>query len=718
MFELQVEDCFLHGDSSRLVSVIHQEGLSVSTLNRLNHLVNKELCDSGFSRVLVLMKSLTIMMNNKDIIQELISLGLLTKVMLWFEAVCNLLTSDLHRGSAPLFTLAEEFFDYFLLLGEDCLPDPQISVVLLQLAHFCLESQIHFPLRLEAIRTFNSFLESLSRDQRRLIQNDEGQTHILSQMAAAVLTVGDYELQVSLSEALCRLTPRRNREQRANQWFPSQDISAAFCKIRDADFEVDCRRFLNFVNHYHGDQRRVYTFPCLRAFLSSTQLFQPKDDKLDKFWIDFNVGSGCVSFFIDDPQGFLWGSIHLLKEEVDHYTLQVHHDETILSVRMTNPIMHHSCRGQTVELTFSYDHREELEEAAARVFNKGPCSSRQPVKGGPVQVSSCQHKPRSQTYSRKKATNKSQLRVLPLSSPSSEEDFSSPKPRATDRAETLFDQIQHSTPKLNKAPVFVYPDVFQMLPLDIADHVNISEANLADLYQPVPVVENGEELQISKDQTVELGNECSPASKMEVLRKREAPDSGYLSDQTEDVSAHKKRAGPPNKKEESKSALTDYSPEGAGLTVEEDVLKDGVWAVGLGRQPVSEQGAEPESQLAFDITAAFKSFRAQLEQHLKGCWQKEETQVFQSMQECQQHVSSLLRAVHQHRLLLMQQFENSVTDQLKQLEDSCSHLNSINTQTLRLFQSEMKQLSSFCEEHLQKLKTLDSGLPGSEPSSS
>lgn len=106
------------------------------------------------------------------------------------------------------------------------------------------------------------------------------------------------------------------------------------------------------------------------------------------------------------------------------------------------------------------------------------------------------------------------------------------------------------------------------------------------------------------------------------------------------MSAHKKRARPPNKEEESKPASTgnpfkyslfkvklcpyydtylvvDHSPEGAGLTVEEGGLKDGVWPVGLERQPVSEQGAEPELQLTFDIKAAFKSFRGQLEQHLK-----------------------------------------------------------------------------------------------------
>ncbi|XP_031733798.1 synaptonemal complex protein 2-like [Anarrhichthys ocellatus] len=373
MMEVKIEDCLLRGDSSDLVSVLQDEGLSDITLTRLDQLVTKDLCGSGFSRVLVVLKSLEVLSENRVHLQILIDHGLTAKVVLWFEAVHDLLTSDLLRSSASLLSLTEEFYDYFQLLGQASIPVSQLSVVLLQLARLALEPEIHFPLRLEAIRTFNSILESLSREQKKLIQIDQNQTLILSQVAAAVLTVGDYELQVSLSEALCRLTPRKDRDQKANQWFSSHDISSAFCDIRDADFEVDCRRFLNFVNDHHGDQRRVYTFPCVRAFLDSTELFPPKDEKLDEFWIDFNVSSGCVSFFINEPQGFLWGSIHLLKEDVVRYSLHLKHDEctgteTVLSVRLNNPIMHHNSRGQTVELNFSSEHHRDLEEAAGKVF--------------------------------------------------------------------------------------------------------------------------------------------------------------------------------------------------------------------------------------------------------------------------------------------------------------------------------------------------------------
>ncbi|XP_070784622.1 synaptonemal complex protein 2-like [Enoplosus armatus] len=672
LLEVKIVDCLIRGDSSDLVSVLHYEGLTNIMLTRLDQVVTKDLCGSGFSRVLVVLKSLEILSENRDDLRTLIDHGLTAKVVLWFEAVHDLLTSDLQKNSVSLLSLVEEFYDYFLLLGQASLPVSQLSVVLLQLARFALEPEIHFPLRLEAIRTFNSILESLSREQRRLIQNDQNQTQILSQVAAAVLTVGDYELQVSLSEALCRLTPRKDREQRANQWFSSRDISSAFCNIRDGDFEVDCRRFLNFVNCYQGDQRRVYTFPCLRAFLDSTELFRPKDDKLDEFWIDFNLSSGCVSFFIDEPQGFLWGSIHLLKEEVDHYSLQVKHDgctgaETVLSVRLNNPIMHHNSRGQTVELNFDSEHHRELEEAAGRVFMKVKSSPRLQDTGGTVQLSPSAAKQHGRSYNRKKPQSKSQLKILPLSSPSSEEDSSVMKTPGRNPAEFIFDQIRRSTPAYNSG---------------------------------VPV---GAELEVSQVQTEEFGGSSSPLIK-EVFssdRKRVAPDSGYLSDQTEALSPQKRRAEPQTEGEESNSPLAEGSPEGAG-------------------GPVTESGVEPEpeSDLTSGITAAFNIFKTQLEQHFTGCWQNAETEVLLSLKECQQHVSSLLTAVHQHRCVLLQRFENSVTDQLNRLQENSTSLNSINTQILSFFQSEMQRLGSFCDEHLLRLKSLESGESGMEHSSS
>ncbi|XP_044196339.1 synaptonemal complex protein 2-like isoform X6 [Thunnus albacares] len=620
MLELKMDDCLTRGDSSQLVSLLHYEGLTSTTLTTLDQLVTKELSGSGFSRVLVVLRSLEILSENRDDLQTLIDHGLITKVLSWFEAVRDLLTSDLQKSSTPPLSLTEGFYDYFLLLGQSSLPVSQLSVVLLQLALSALEPKVVFALRLEAIRTFNSILESLSRELRKLIQNNQNLTLSLtviiclsdrSQVAEAVLTVGDYELQVSLSEALCRLTPRKDRQQRANQWFSSPDISNAFCDIRDGDFEVDCRRFLNFVNSCHGDDRRVYTFPCRRAFLDSTELFRPKDDKLDEFWIDFNLDSRCVSFFIDEPQS---------------------------SPRVTDS-------------------------------------------GGTVQVSPSAARSSGASYSRKKPQSKSQLKILPLSSPSSEEDSSVTTTPVGRRAEFLFDQIRHSTPTYNSG---------------------------------VPV---GAELEISQVQEVEFDGSGS-LLQQEVFssnRKRAATDSGYLSGQTEGPSAQRRKAEPQSEKEESASALPEWPREGAEPSVEEEGPFDGGAESSVKREePVNE----PESDLTSGITTAFKAFKAQLEQHFTSCWQKLEAEVLLSLKECQQHISSLLTAVHQHRLVLLQSFENSITDQLSQLEENSASLNSINAQILSFFQSEMQRLGSFCEEQHQRLKSLEKAESGEDRLSS
>ncbi|PWA15689.1 hypothetical protein CCH79_00019586 [Gambusia affinis] len=764
-FELQVDGCLLRGDSSQLVSLLHYEGLTSSTLTRLHLLVIKELRSRAFCRVLVVLKSVSILSENKEDLETLVNLGLTAKVMLWFEAVHDLLTSDLQEGSTTLMTLTEEFFDYFLLLAQASLPGPvgsgscltllpplaaQLSVLLLHLAHLALEAGVHFPLRLEAIRTFNSILESLSRQQRRLIQIDQNQN--LTQLAAAVVTVGDYEFQVSLLEALCRLTPRREREQRANQWFDSSDIRSTFCDIRDADFEVvsdspalcghqlylvliytclhrqDCRRFLNFVNRYHGDQRRVYSFPCLRAFLSSTQLFRPKDEKLDKFWIDFNVGSGCVSFFIDDPQGFLWGSIHLQMEDVDYYSLKFKQNEMVLCVRLTNPIMHLNTRSHVVELTFDLEHQQELEEAVGRVFNvalhhlhvgTAPpaghcyqclnheaklhlsncwCFQKQlspSSAGGADRTSSSADTHTARFYSRKKPLSKSQLKILPLSSPSSEDESTSLKPTASNRAEVLFDQIVHSTPKFSGESEKPAGDRISQVsgsvafqpPLDPPDGADGSEVHLLNLEEPPSGDLQGAEFQMTQHLSEGLEEGSSSPSIKENLRKREAADSGYLSDQAEGVYPSKRKAEPVQDWAESALPMK----EGAELAVEEALQSEGV-----------KQKAEPESHLTSDITAAFKSFKAQLEQRFTGCWQEVQAEVLGSLRDCQQHVSSLLTAVHQHRLSLLQRFESNVTDHLKQLEENSISLNSMDSEILTFFHSEMEQLSSFCQEHLKK----------------
>ncbi|KAM7389968.1 hypothetical protein PAMA_008242 [Pampus argenteus] len=420
-----------------------------------------ELSGSGFSRVLVVLRALEILSDNRDDLQELIDHGLTSKMLSWFESVRDLLTSDLQKTSAPLLSLTEGFYDYFLISG------------------------------------------------------------------------------------------------------------GSSC----------------------SDSWRIYTFPCRRAFLDSTELFRPKDDKLDEFWIDFNLDSRCVSFFIDEPQGFLWGSVHLLREDVDHYRVQLKHDEctgtdTVLSIRLNNPIMHLNSRGQTVKMTFDPEHHKQLEEAAGRVFML--------VKQVPTEGSG---KVRTGTNMEEEGT----LNTI---------------------AQAMEEHLEniHSKKAMNSDSIR-YPS------------------------------------------SLRCSSSVFSEQRRGVLCNQEGPHEG----------------------------------------VEPSLEEEGLFQEWVESSVKREEAVNmPEPDLTSGITAAFKTFKAQLEQHFTNCWQKVKADVHLSLKECQQHVSSLLTAVHQHRLVLLQNFENSVTDQLNQLEENSASLNSINTQILSFFQSEMERLGSFCEEQQQR----------------
>ncbi|XP_061877316.1 synaptonemal complex protein 2-like isoform X4 [Entelurus aequoreus] len=662
MLEAQMEDCLVHGDSPRLVCVLREEGVTNCMLTRLDQLVNKQLSGGEYGQVTVVLKSLESLADNKDDLKILLDLG----VLLWFQTLRDLLTADPLRSCAQLVTLTLSFFDFLLLLGQSSLPVRQLAVLLLELLQMVLEQEAPYSLRLEAIRTFNIILDSVSIDQKSNVRKEQTLIQKMSQVAAAIQTAGDYDLQVSLSEALCRVTPREDRSHRANHWFSCIDISKAFCDIRDANFEADCRCFLNFLNLRHGDQRKVHTFPCLRAFLDSTELFRPKDDKLDEFWVDFNFGSQRVSFFIDMPQGFLWESIHLQREDVNEYKLELQQDEctgsqAVLSVQLSVPILYLNTKSWRVKLLFRPELLEALEVAARTVFAVFQEKSGEKSTPGTRRL-----------YNRKKRP--SQLKVLPLSSPSSDEDSFTKRPRIN-RASVLFDQVVHSTPSYNSVPGLLV----EAMPKSFQEELDLSTA------------------------TKEVSS---------LDRTRTPQESGYLSDGLEAVFAQQ---GVEPKRVEPKEWPLQEGVE--PFEEEEEPLRDKAEPSLTNQQEtVNVLEVDTQFQLTSSIQNAFSVFKTKLEEHYTGCWQKVESEIQSSLKDCQEHVSSLLSAVHQHRLILMQSFENSIADQLKCLEENSTNLNNMCSQILGFFQTEIKRLSDFCDQHHQRLRSLEDAR--AEPSSS
>uniref|UniRef100_A0A8C6TIK2 Synaptonemal complex protein 2-like n=1 Tax=Neogobius melanostomus TaxID=47308 RepID=A0A8C6TIK2_9GOBI len=496
MFKLRLCKYLDRGDRSGVVSVIQNEGFGPRTLTQLHQLVTAELSSERFARVQLLVKALEKLSENEENLQHLLNSGLASKLLWWYRSVLEQLTCDLSQTPA-LHSLTEAFFDYFLELAKPSVHVSQLRVLLQYLSRTALEPTLVFRLRLEAIRTFNSCLESCSPEQRKALQDHRDIKCLLSDLAAALFTVGDYQLQACLVETLCRLTLKGDRPIRAKEWF-SHEVSRAFIAIRNGVFEADCRRFLNFLNSNHGDQRRVFSFPCLRAFLDSTELCRPQEENLEEFWIDFNLDSACLHFFVDDPKmsepPSMWETIHVLRTEVNHCSLTDINGMSVLVMDLIKPMLLDNFKGQRLELKFDGALHSELSCVIGRVFKK-------PL----VPVSSMR-------IYHNRTPKKKKLRVLPLSSPSSDEN-SVIKSSERSRAEILFDQVKHSTPVYKCGNRFKEegPDCFLSPELSI-------DRPFPDPVHPV-CFSTSEEDSVDKEM---VGS----------VRKRPFPDSGYTSDLT------------------------------------------------------------------------------------------------------------------------------------------------------------------------------------------
>ncbi|KAK6299731.1 hypothetical protein J4Q44_G00297640 [Coregonus suidteri] len=353
-FEIILEDAFISNNVGAITVALLREKASKSLVNRLNKVANKELDRSVFKSVTLLLRGIEdVCQSDEDCFNCL--------------ARQDFLKMEEYKGVKDLLSLIEAFFDFFLRLPPSVEDRGQLtSVFLLHVGVVGTDPDVTFGLRLEAIRTINSILDNTTKEERRKLSLSKEHCLLLEQFAKVILNVGDYEMQVALSEALCRMTVKRSRKELANKWFANPAFAEGFNAINDREFEIDCRTFLNDVNIYFGDERRVFSFPCISVFLNTTELFMPEDEKLEHFWVDFNLGTSCISLFVNDPEGSLWESIHLIRADVFRFSVCDCDDQTILTVHLSNPITHRMTKGKIVQIIF--DSKHDILDAAQRVF--------------------------------------------------------------------------------------------------------------------------------------------------------------------------------------------------------------------------------------------------------------------------------------------------------------------------------------------------------------
>ncbi|XP_060100348.1 synaptonemal complex protein 2-like [Heteronotia binoei] len=257
----------------------------------------------------------------------------------WFERTREFLSLIEPKESKFLATLVEDFFDTALVIGKSNAEGKKqlLESFLPYLGHIAIEPNVNCALRQEALRTLNTLLDNVAREDRKKFALSEEMCLLTKELAKMILVVGDYDIQVAILEALFRLMLKKWRDDLAHNWFEDKHIANAFKEIKDRDFETDCRKFLNEVNERLGDRRRVFSFPCKAAYADTNKLAKPADEKLEEFWIDFNCGSESISFYLNDPERALWESVRLPEEVVSSYCVQEEGGEKILQILLQNP---------------------------------------------------------------------------------------------------------------------------------------------------------------------------------------------------------------------------------------------------------------------------------------------------------------------------------------------------------------------------------------------
>ncbi|XP_030914941.1 synaptonemal complex protein 2 [Geospiza fortis] len=306
----------------------------------------------------------------EDGLTAMIKHGLVGRMVNWFEKLKGILVLRGNEKNEMITTLAEDFF-IMLLIVCDSRPEGKMQILenfVLRTCSLITDARIN----IYVIKKLNLLLDKIPRDSKKKILSTKEMLLVMSEMGRTILDAGDYDTQVAITEALCRMVSEKQRRVLASQWFPMEFVSTAFKGIKDSEFETDCRKFLNQVNGMLGDKRRVFTFPCLSAALDEYELQIPLDENLEEFWIDFNMGSRSISFYVaaeDEDQQ--WETVIIQEEDVNMYSLEEKDSKKLLTIDLKSPMSVGALEGE--KFLFCFDSILEIKDVIIKIYGFHKC---------------------------------------------------------------------------------------------------------------------------------------------------------------------------------------------------------------------------------------------------------------------------------------------------------------------------------------------------------
>nr|XP_044603838.1 synaptonemal complex protein 2 isoform X8 [Equus asinus] len=341
--------------------------------HKLDDLICRELNKRNIQTVSIILVSIGRCGKNISILGQagllaMLKQGLVQKMVSWFEKSKEIILSQGNSTDEAVINMLEDLFDLLMAI-HDINDEGKRQVVESFVPRICalvIDSRVNICIQQETLKRMNAMLDKMPEDARKILSNQE-MLILMSSMGERILDAGDYDLQVGIVEALCRMTTEKQRQELECQWFSMDFIANAFKGIKDSEFETDCRIFLNLVNGMLGDKRRVFTFPCLSAFLDKYELQIPSDEKLEEFWIDFNLGSQSLSFYIaGDNDGHQWEAVTVPEEKVQIYSIEVRESKKILTIILKNTVKISEREGK--ELLLYFDASLEITNVTQKVF--------------------------------------------------------------------------------------------------------------------------------------------------------------------------------------------------------------------------------------------------------------------------------------------------------------------------------------------------------------